>query len=94
MILIKEDNQGTTAVANNPISHNRTKHIDIKLHYVHEALEYNIIDLIYCPTDKRTAYILTKPLARKQFEAWTEESNQVNLSGSVAIICKLTLFIM
>ena len=33
-ILIKEDNQGTIAVARNPVSHNRTKHIDIKLHYV------------------------------------------------------------
>ena len=33
-ILIKENNQGTIAVARNPVSHNRTKHIDIKFHYV------------------------------------------------------------
>ena len=50
-ILIKEDNQGTIAVARNPVSHNRTKHIDIKFHYVREALEDGIIDLTYCPTE-------------------------------------------
>ena len=34
LILIKEDNQGTIAIARNPVSHSRTKHIDIKFHYV------------------------------------------------------------
>ena len=69
-ILIKEDNQGTIAVARNPVSHNRTKHIDIKFHYVREALEDGIIDLTYCPTEQTTADMLTKPLARQQFETF------------------------
>ena len=56
-ILIKEDNQGTIAVVNNPISHNRTKHIDIKFYYVCEAFEDNVIDLKYCPTEEMIAYI-------------------------------------
>ena len=34
LILIKEDNQGIIFVVTNPISHNRTKHSDIKFHYV------------------------------------------------------------
>ena len=58
-IVIKEDNQGTIAVARNPVSHNRTKHIDIKFHYVREALEDGIIDLTYCPTEQMTADMLT-----------------------------------
>ena len=68
LIVIKEDNQGTIAVARNPISHNRTKHIDIKLHYVCEALEKIIIGLMYCPTEQMTADILTKPMTRQCFE--------------------------
>ena len=68
-ILTKDDNQGTIAVANNPISHNRTKHIDIKFHYVRETFEDNIIDLIYRPTEEMTADILTKPLARQQSDS-------------------------
>ena len=82
-ILIKEDNQGTIAVANNPISHNRTKHIDIKFHYVREALEDNIVDLIYCPTEEMTADILTKPLARQQFETCRLKMGLKNLDKSI-----------
>ena len=78
-ILIKEDNQGIIAIARNPVSHSRTKHIDIKFHYVREALEDGIIDLIYCPTEQMTADILTKPLARQQFETFRLEMGLKNL---------------
>ena len=78
-ILIKEDNQGTISIARNPISHSRTKHIDVKFHYIREALEDGIIDLIYCPTEQMTADILTKPLARQQFETFQLEMGLKNL---------------
>ena len=84
-ILIKEDNQGTIAIARNPVSHSRTKHIDIKFHYVREALEDGIIDLIYCPTEQMTADILTKPLARQQFETFRLEMGLKNLPSIKSI---------
>lgn len=62
------DNQGSIAIARNPISHARTKHIDIRYHYIREALEDGEIDLCYCPTDEMTADLLTKPLPKGQFE--------------------------
>ena len=40
----------------------RTKHIDIKFHYVREVLQEGVIELVYCPTNSMTADILTKPL--------------------------------
>ena len=33
---LKEDNQGAIAIAKNPVTHNRTKHIDIRHHFVRE----------------------------------------------------------
>ena len=75
--IIKEDNQG--AIARNPISQARTKHIDIKFHYVREALNDGIIELVYCPTDQMTADILTKPLSRDQFEILRLEMGLKNL---------------
>ena len=36
--VVMEDNQGTIAIARNPVRHARTKHIDIKYHYVREAV--------------------------------------------------------
>ena len=66
--LIMEDNQGTIAVAHNPVNHRRTKHIDIKNHYVHDAVQTGMIELRYCPSNEMVADALTKALARDQFE--------------------------
>eukprot|EP00731_Ephydatia_muelleri_P036346 Em0239g7a len=71
--IISEDNQGTIAIARNPVYHARTKHIDIKYHYVREALMDGVIDLVYCPTQQMTADILTKPLSRDRFETLRHE---------------------
>ena len=86
-------NEGTIAVARNPVSHNRTKHIDIKFHYVREALEDGIIDLMYCPTKQMTADILTKPLARQQFETFRLKMGLKNMPQFKWECCnsKLTL---
>ena len=66
--LMMEDNQGTIAIAKNPTVQARTKHIDIRYHYVHEAVQDEIIELHYCPTSTMIADLLTKPLPRRQFE--------------------------
>ena len=63
-----EDNQGTIAMSKNPVNHNRTKHIDIRYHYVREAVEDGIITLTYCPTKEMVADLLTKPIPREQFQ--------------------------
>ena len=79
--IIMEDNQGSIAVAKNPISHARTKHIDIKFHYVREALQDGVIELVYCPTEQMTADILTKPLSRGRFETLRSEMGLSNLTN-------------
>ena len=68
--IIREDNQETTAVARNPISHARTKHIDIKFHYVCETLYDRVIKLVYCscPTDSRYIVDLNLPNVKLEWE--------------------------
>lgn len=66
--MIMEDNQGTICIAKNPIEHSRTKHIDVRYHYIREALHEKIIELNYCPTEEMIADILTKPLPKGRFE--------------------------
>ena len=66
--LLMEDNQGAIAISKNPTVHARTKHIDIRYHYVREAVQDGIIDLRYCPTDQMIADLMTKPLPRRLFE--------------------------
>ena len=66
--IIMEDNQGAICIARNPVTHTRTKHIDIRYHYIREALGEGTIDLRYCPTETMVADILTKPLPKARFE--------------------------
>lgn len=66
--MIMGDNQSSIAIARNPVSHARTKHIDIRHHFIREALQDDVIDLCFCPTSEMTADVLTKPLSRNRFE--------------------------
>ena len=63
-IVIMEDNQGAIALARNPIAHSRTKHIDIRYHFIREPQEKGIIDVVYCPSSEMVADLFTKPIPR------------------------------
>ena len=41
--MLMEDNQGGISIAKNPIAHSRTKHIDIRYHYIREAVQEGIV---------------------------------------------------
>lgn len=67
-VVINEDNQGAIAMAKNPVGHARTKHIDIRYHFVREGVQDGAIILKYVATDEMIADILTKPLPKHPFE--------------------------
>ena len=71
--VIMEDNQGAIAIAKNPVDHSRTKHIDIRYHYIRECVQNGQIELQYCPTNDMKADILTKPLTKQKFEYLREK---------------------
>ena len=58
------DNQSAIKMANNPVFHNRTKHIDIRYHSIRDAIDEEKIQLCYIPTENMTADVLTKGLSR------------------------------
>ena len=62
---ILEDNQSTICLAKN---HGRTKHIDIKYHFIRDLVEAGRIKLTYCASEDMVADMLTKGLPIKQFE--------------------------
>ncbi len=51
-----------------PIAHSLTKHIDIHFHFIREAQENDLIDIMYSPTTEMVADLFTKPLPCGQFE--------------------------
>ena len=56
------DNQGSIFIGSNPVQERRTKHIDIRYHFIRYSIQAGSIRLIYVPTDEQTADILTKAL--------------------------------
>jgi hypothetical protein len=66
--IIREDNQATIKTANNIINNERSKHIDVRYHFIREKVNDETIKLEYCPTTDMVADIFTKPLGRVLLE--------------------------
>jgi len=61
------DNAGAISLANNPLSSARTKHIDVRFHFLRELVRSKTIEVVYVPTKFQHADILTKPLTGEGF---------------------------
>ena len=60
------DNNGARKLAENPVFHNRSKHIDLRHHYVREVLENGDVKIVYTPTAEMAADVLTKGLTKQK----------------------------
>jgi hypothetical protein len=65
--LLKMDNQSAIALSKNPVLHDRSKHIDIKFHFIRECVENGKIYVDHVSTEEQLADILTKSLGRERF---------------------------
>ena len=61
-ILIKYDNTSAINLSKNPIQHSRTKHIDIRHHFLHDHAQCGDVVLEFIDTSNQLANIFTKPL--------------------------------
>ena len=69
MLLVNVDNQGTINLARNPVTdHQRSKHIDIKYHFIRSEIQAGTIKLDYIPTEGNVADIFTKPATKAKLE--------------------------
>jgi hypothetical protein len=58
------NNQAVIKLAIEDNYHARTKHIDIRFHFIRQVISDGTLTLTYCPTDDMTADIFTKPLPK------------------------------
>jgi hypothetical protein len=61
------DNKSAVALCKNPVYHERTKHIDIKYHFIRSCYEEGQLDVDYVRTEEQLADILTKALGFVRF---------------------------
>lgn len=61
------DNQSAKAIAENPILHSRTKHVEIDIHFVRDKVLNKELIVGYVPSSEQPADIFTKPLSISRF---------------------------
>ena len=66
-ISIRYDNKSIICLSKNSILHSRTKHIDIRYHFIKEHVSNGDIVLEYVYTDDQLVDIFTKPLSEERF---------------------------
>ncbi|KAE8952645.1 hypothetical protein PF011_g32645 [Phytophthora fragariae] len=62
------DNESAMKLASNPAFHSRTKHIDVRHHFIRERVDMKEIDVLRVSGSDNVADTLTKPLPRAAFE--------------------------
>jgi hypothetical protein len=62
--VLKCDNMSAIALANDPVHHERTKHIRRRFHFIRDAIQEGTVKLEFCPTEDMLADGLTKPLPK------------------------------
>ena len=66
-VTLKIDNESAIALSKNPVFHDRSKHIDIRYHFIRECVEEDRVRLQSIGTTEQLADILTKALGRAHF---------------------------
>jgi len=67
------DNQNCINMLENHVFHDRSKHIEIKYHNIHDMVEKGAVKLQNVATDKKNADVLTKPLSRVKLEYFRDK---------------------
>ena len=67
------DNHSCVKLSKNPVFHDKSKHNEIKYHYIRDMVQRGAMKLQYVATDEQIADVLTKPLARVKFEYFREK---------------------
>jgi hypothetical protein len=66
------DNQSAIKLVQNPEYHQRTKHIDIKFHFIREKAKEGTVKVIYVPSEQQRADLFTKALPKCHFKSLCE----------------------
>jgi hypothetical protein len=57
----------------NPIFHDKSKHIEIRYHYICDMVQRGALKLQYISTNEQVVDVLTKPLSRIKFEYFRDK---------------------
>ena len=73
------DNQSCMKLSENPVFHDRSKHIEIKYYYIMDMVQRGAVRLQFVIIEDQVADVLTKPLSKTKFEYFKDKLGVVPL---------------
>lgn len=73
------DNKVAISISQNPVQHDRTKHVEINRHFIKEMVDGGLICMPFVPTSQQLADILTKGLFRPNFEFFVSKLGMLDI---------------
>ena len=73
------DNKAAINIANNPVQHDKTKHMEIDQHFIKEKLDNGSICIPYIPLSQQVVDVLTKGLLRKSFNSCVSKLDLIDI---------------
>ena len=73
------DNKSAINLSKNLILHGRSKHIDMKFHFLHDQVRKRMLTLTYYHTEEQTTDIFTKPLKQVGFDKLRKDLGMTSL---------------
>ncbi|RVW64797.1 Retrovirus-related Pol polyprotein from transposon TNT 1-94 [Vitis vinifera] len=65
--MIHCDSSSAIKLSKNPVMHGRSKHIDVRFHFLRELTKAGTVELVHCGTQEQLADVMTKPLKLDAF---------------------------
>ena len=81
--VIHHDNQSCVQMSMNPVFHDKSKHIEIRYHFIRDMVQKGAVKLQYIPTDDQTADVLTKLIPKANLNTFEEELEQRRMYPSL-----------
>ena len=75
------DNQSFMKLSENPVFHDKSKHVEIKYHYIKDMVQRTAVKLWYVAMDEQIANVLPKQLARVKFEYFRENIGVLHIEA-------------
>jgi hypothetical protein len=79
VVELKVDNKSALALARNPVYHERSKHINLRYHFIRNCLVDRTVSATYIKTAGQLADIFTKALGRVKFQELRARSGMVQV---------------